>query len=197
MAPMLGPDGLPLAARHWYDAESLAQGTDGVFYVGIERVEKIVRYRRDSLRARGQPILVPTDFKSFTYNKSLGCLAAPPKGASLAGALIVVTERSLDAAGIIAPSCSGGDEVTRFSVKRANDYDVSDCTFLPPADMLLLERRYSPLAGVGIRIRQLHLADIREGVLVDGPALFEADLSYQIDNIKGIGLHSTHRAKRS
>src|SRR5581483_11449651 len=73
MAPMLGADGRPLAARHWYDTEALAQGADGMFYVGIERVEKIVRfdYRRDGLRARGQPIPVPADFTSFVNNKSL------------------------------------------------------------------------------------------------------------------------------
>ena len=47
-------------------------------YVGIERVEQIVRfdYRRDGLLARGQAISVPPDFKTFAYNKGLECLAA-------------------------------------------------------------------------------------------------------------------------
>ena len=78
---MLGPDGKPLAARGWYDAESLAED-NGTLYVGIERVEKIVRfdYARDGLGARGEPIKVPDDFKTFTYNKSLECLAVPPQG---------------------------------------------------------------------------------------------------------------------
>jgi hypothetical protein len=71
MAPVLGPDGRPLADRGWYDTESLAE-RDGVLYVGVERVEQIVRfdYRRDGLLARGQPISVPADFKTLTYNKS-------------------------------------------------------------------------------------------------------------------------------
>src|SRR5262249_40868326 len=43
MAPMLGPDGRTLAARGWYDTESLAE-RDGWFYVGIERVNRIVRF---------------------------------------------------------------------------------------------------------------------------------------------------------
>ena len=52
-----------------------------MLYVGIERVEQIVRfdYARDGLLARGEPIPVPSDFKTFAYNKSLECLAAPPK----------------------------------------------------------------------------------------------------------------------
>ena len=38
---------------------------DGIFYVGIERVEQIVRldYRRDGFKARAEPIKVPPDFK--------------------------------------------------------------------------------------------------------------------------------------
>jgi len=80
-----GEDGRPLAARSWYDTESLAEA-DGALYVGIERVEKIVRfdYVRDGLGAPVQPIEVPADFKTFTYNKSLECLAAPPQGSPLA-----------------------------------------------------------------------------------------------------------------
>jgi hypothetical protein len=78
------PDGAPLADRGWFDMESLAQ-RNGVFYVGIERVEKIVRseMRREGLAAHGQPIQVPADFKTFKFNKSLECLAVPPKGAPL------------------------------------------------------------------------------------------------------------------
>ena len=86
MAPMLGPDGKPLAARGWFDAESLA-AAGGTLYVGIERVEKIVRfdYAKDGLAARGVPIKVPADFKTFKFNKSLECLAVPPPGSPLAG----------------------------------------------------------------------------------------------------------------
>jgi len=42
MAPILGPDGLSLAGRGWYDTESIAQD-GGTLYVGIERVNCIVR----------------------------------------------------------------------------------------------------------------------------------------------------------
>jgi hypothetical protein len=60
IAPILDSDGEPLSARGWYDAEPLTE-RDGTLYVGIERVEQIVRfdYRRDGLRARGQPVNAP------------------------------------------------------------------------------------------------------------------------------------------
>ena len=190
MAPMLGSDGKPLAARGWFDAESLAQA-NGTLYVGIERVEKIVRfdYAKEGLAARGVPIKVPADFKAFKYNKSLECLAVPPPGSPLAGQLIAVTEHSLDAAGNHRSYLIDGDRVARFSVKRRDDFDVSDCTVLPPADLLLLERRYSPLRGVAIRIRRIPLVGIKPATLVDGTPLIEADLAYQIDNMEGIAVN--------
>jgi hypothetical protein len=94
MAPILGPDGRLLAERGWYDAEALAE-RDGTFYVGIERVEQIVRFdlARDGATARGEPITVPPDFKSFIRNKGLECLAVSPRGAPHAGALIAITWR--------------------------------------------------------------------------------------------------------
>ena len=191
MAPMLGPDGRPLAARGWFDAESLAEA-GGMVYVGIERVEKIVRfaYRRDGLSARGVPIKVPDDFKTFTYNKSLECLTVPPKGAPLAGQLIAVTEHSLDTAGNHRSYVIDGGRVMRFSVKRSGDFDVSDCTILPPADLLLLERSFSYTRGIAFRIRRIPLARITPGALVDGEPLIEADLAYQIDNMEGIAVHT-------
>jgi hypothetical protein len=191
MAPALGPDGHPLAARGWFDMESLAR-KDGQFYVGIERAEKIVRFdmAKEGLAARGQPIAVPSEFKTFKFNKSLECLAAPAQGAPLAGKLIVVTERSLDAAGNHRAFLLDGDKTERFSVKRSDDFDVSDCTVLGN-DLLLLERSYSPMRGVAMRIRRIPLASLKEGALVDGPALITADMGYQIDNMEGIGVHRT------
>jgi hypothetical protein len=189
MAPILGADGRPLAARGWYDVESLAE-RDGILYIGIERAEQIVRfdYRRDGLQSLGQPIDVPADFKTFTYNKSLECLAAPRQGA-LAGGLIVVTEHSLDSAGNLRSFFVNTDRVTRFGVKRSDDFDVSDCTLLSQDELLVLERRASPARGITIRIRRIPLADIKEGALVDGRTMFEADLAYQIDNMEGIAVH--------
>jgi hypothetical protein len=189
MAPILGSDGKPLASHGWYDVESLAE-RDGIVYIGIERVEQIVRfdYRRDGLLARGRPISVPAEFKTFTYNKSLECLVAPREGA-FAGELIAVTEHSLDNAGNLRSFVLGGEHTTHFSAKRSDDFDVSDCAILSQDDLLLLERRYSPARGVAMRIRRIPLAEVKADAVVDGPALIEADLGFQIDNMEGIAIH--------
>jgi hypothetical protein len=191
MAPMLGADGRSLISHGWFDSESLTE-RDGMLYVGFERVEKIVRfnYRRDGLAARGEPIPVPPDFKTLENNQSLECLAAPPKGSPLSDKLIVVTERSLDDAGNMRSFLLDGKNVERFTVKRHDDFDVSDCVVLPPGDLLLLERRFALLhGGLSMRIRRIPLASIKPGTVIDGTNLIEADLGYEIDNMEGIGVH--------
>lgn len=197
LAPILGPDGKPLAATGWYDAESLAEH-GGMLYVGYERVHRIVRfnYARDGLRARGEPLPQPADFKTLVSNKSLECLAAPPKGSLHAGELIAVSERSLDDAGNIRAFVVGKDGgVTRFAVTRSGDFDISGCAIMPPGDLLLLERSFTPIRGVGLRIRRVPLTALKPGAVVDGTPLIEADLAYQIDNMEGIDVHRGARGE--
>jgi hypothetical protein len=193
MAPVLGPDGRPLAARGWWDTESLAD-QDGTFYVGIERVNRIVRFdfAKLGVRARASVVATPPGIATLPNNKGLEALAFAPRGTKLAGTLIAFSERGLDAAGNLKAFLIGGPTPGDFAVKRLDDFDISDCTVLPGGDILLLERRFSLLrGGIAMRLRRLSIADIKPGALVDGPALFEADMGYNIDNMEGISTHRT------
>jgi hypothetical protein len=76
-------------------------------------------------------------------------------------------------------------------VRRTDTFDVSDATLLASGDLLLLERSFSWLGGVGIRIRRIALKSFAPGAVVDGPAIFAADLGYEIDNMEGIDAHVT------
>jgi hypothetical protein len=190
MAPMLGPDGAPLAARGWYDTESIAQD-GGTLYVGIERVHQIVRfnYEKDGLLARGHPIAMPRAARLLPSNKGLEALVFVAQGLTLAGALIAISERGLDKAGNIKAFLIGGPMPGSFALKRTADYDISDAALLPGGDLLVLERKFSWSSGLAIRIRRIALADIKAGAPVDGGVLIEADLGYEIDNMEGLSVH--------
>jgi hypothetical protein len=192
MAPVLGSDGRPLAARGWYDTESLAED-GGTVYVGIERANRIVRfdYGRHGLLARGVPLGLPGGVRGLPYNKGLECLAVVPRGQPLGGTLLAVSERGLDRDDNIKGFLIGGPAAGEFAVKRSDDYDVSDCAILPPGELLLLERRFSWARGVAMRIRRVALADVKPGATVDGPVVIEADMGYQIDNMEGLSVHRT------
>ena len=190
MAPMLGSNGKPLAARGWYDTESIAVDGD-TLYVGIERVHQIVRfnYGKEGLLARGRPIELPPALRSLPANRGLEALAFVPKGLPLAGTLIAISERALDEAGNIGAFLIGGPTPGGFAVKRNSNYDITDAALLPGGDVLLLERRFGWDSGLGVRMRRIALADIKPGALVDGPILFDADLGYEIDNMEGLSVH--------
>jgi len=189
MAPVLGADGKPLAARGWYDTESIAEH-GGTVWLGIERVHRIVRFdfARNGLLSRGQPVPVPPGFARLPDNKSIECLVFVPKGA-LARSLLAISERGLDGAGNIKGFLIGGPRLDEFSVKRSGDFDVNDCAVTPGGDLLLLERSFSRLKGVGMRIRRVPIGDVRPGATIDGPALIEADMGHQIDNMEGLSVH--------
>ena len=131
MAPILGPDGRPLGARGWWDTELLTMD-GGMAYVGIERVNQIVRfdYGRQGLQARGQPIPLPPGVKELPRNQGLEALAFVPRGLPLAGTLIAISERGLDAAGNIrgfliggpAPGAFHGRAQRRFRHHRRRDH---------------------------------------------------------------------------
>ena len=191
MAPMLGPDGRTLASRRWYDTEAMARDGNTV-YVGIERVHRIVRfdYGKDGLLAKARPIEVPAAFRSFPSNGSVEALAFVPRGSGpLGGSLIAIAERGRDRDGNHLAFLIGGPRPGPFTIKRRNDYDVSDATALPNGDLLVLERKFGWTTGLFIRIRKIPIAQIAPGALVDGPVLIEADLGQQIDNMEGISVH--------
>lgn len=192
MAPILGPDGRSLKARGWYDTEALAFD-EGIAWTGIERVNQIVRFdfARSGLKSRGAPIAVPPAVKRLPHNQGIECLAAVPRTASnalLSGRLIVISERGLDSRGNLSGFLLGEAGGT-FSLKRTDEFDVSDCTLAPDNKLLVLERRFSWVRGIAMRIRSIALDDIKPGALVDGRELIFADMAHQIDNMEGISVH--------
>jgi hypothetical protein len=191
-APMLGSDGKPITARGWFDSESIA--LDGRFvYIGLERVNQVLRFdfSKGFTRSRGEVVPLPPAARKLPFNKGLEALVFVPKGLPLAGTLIAMSERGLDTNGNLIAFLVGGSTPGQFSVRRTNSFDVSDAVLLPSGELLLLERKFSLLDGVGIRIRRIALASVMPGAVVDGPSIFDADLGDEIDNMEGIDAHVT------
>ncbi len=191
IAPILGANGRPITARRgWYDAEAMALD-GGTAYVALERVHQILRfdYGKSGLAARGRPIRVPPEFKNLPSNQGIEALAIPPKGLPHAGTLIALSERALDDQGNIRGFLLGGKKSETFAIRRSDDFDVTDAAVTPRGDLLVLERSFSLLRGVRMRLRRIPLKDIAPGAVVDGPVLIYADHGYQIDNMEGLAVH--------
>jgi hypothetical protein len=191
-SPMLGPDGRTITARGWFDSESIA--LDGsLVYIGLERVNQVLRYdfSKGFTRSRGEVVPLPPAAKKLPYNKGLEALVVVPKGQPLAGTLIAISERGLDAQGNLIGFLIGGPSPGQFSVRRTENFDVSDAVLLQDGDLLILERKFSWLGGIGIRIRRIPLGTVAPGAVVDGPSIFNGDLGQEIDNMEGLDVHVT------
>lgn len=190
LAPILGTSGRPLHRSRYYDTESLTIA-DGVAYLGVERAHEILRFdwARDGVEARARIVPTPREIKRLPDNRGLEAIGVAPPGHPLAGALVAISERSgaedEPTLGIIV----GGRQPGLFEVKRHAGFDITDMAFLPDGDILLLERWYRPLRGVGMRIRRIPGESLKPGALLDGPYLLDADLGQEIDNMEGISIH--------
>src|ERR1700682_496630 len=150
-APMLGADGKPITSRGWYDSESIA--LDGSFvYIGLERANQVLRFdfSKGFTRSAGEVVPMPPAVRKLPNNKGLEALVWVPKGLPLAGTLIAISERGLAANGNIIAFLVGGKTPGQFSVRRTDNFDVSDAVLLPSGDLLILERKFSWLGGVGL-----------------------------------------------
>lgn len=190
LAPILGTSGRPLHRSRYYDTESLTIA-DGVAYVGVERAHEILRFdwARDGVEARARIVPTPREIKRLPNNRGLEAIGVAPPGHPLAGALVAISERSGSEDEPTLGVIIGGRQPGLFEVRRHNGFDITDMAFLPDGDILLLERWYRSLRGVGLRIRRIPGAGLKPGALLDGPYLLDVDLGQEIDNMEGMSVH--------
>lgn len=191
LAPILGPDGRPLAGTRRWDCESLAIH-DGTAWIGLERVNEVLRFAigKDGLAARGSPIPMPPEVRKFANNRGLEALAIVPTG-PYAGSLIGVGERPFEGKdGPLSPGFFFTGPGGGFEIVRHDGFDITDAAFLPTGDLLLLERRFAWLSGVAMRIRRIDGKALRPGARLDGESLVTADMAMHIDNMEGLAVHA-------
>ncbi len=188
MAAILGPDGQALATTGDWDAEALAMDASSA-WIAFERTNRIYRFpfAREGVAAQGQMIAVPDGIKTLRFNRGVEALGVFPRSSPYSGRLLAIAERSV-IAGEDTPAFILGGEPIKFSIRRTNDFDITDLDFLPDGSLLVLERWFTPLRGLGMRVRRIDPVTIKPGATVDGPIVVSGDLGYQIDNMEGLSV---------
>jgi len=187
MQAMVDADGKIIGRKWLTDAEGLGIRND-IATAGFERSHRISEFHIEpaDMKApiRDLDFLVPR--KELRMNRGFETVAYAPEDGALKGARVVVSEKSLDENGNQFAAILEGPEKGVFTVKRSGKFDITDGAFLPNGDLLLLERSFSYAHGVAMQLRRIDGKTIRKGKLADGPMLFQADMSYQIDNMEGL-----------
>ncbi len=181
MAAIMGADG-----KHLYglrgDIESLAQNGDE-FILGFERRDRIDAYTKgeDGIISFKERIIDLSD-EPLIRNEGIEALAR------IDNKLIALsqTEAENGSIGYILDK-DGSNE--KFYYKNKQDFSVTDMTQLADGRLLVLERAYSPLRGVRMRISAVDPGAIQPGAVVEGEELIALGGVYILDNMEAIAAH--------
>jgi hypothetical protein len=169
------------------DSESLIIEGDKAI-IGFERVPRISVYAFDgtSVGEVIETIKQPIPRRELRGNQGFEAIALAPDNGPLGGAVVVLSEGSVDKAGNLLAAVTSGPRGGMFTVVRRDDFKITDADFLPSGNLLLLERSFSMATGVRMRLRQIAVDTIKPGAIVDGDILINASMAYQIDNMEGL-----------
>lgn len=197
MAPLLGLDGNPVAGKSLGDAESLvvqpgaSDSLMGTAYVGFERAHRIWRYDLKTYGADARPeqLLTQRHFGRLNNNGGIESLEVlPPAEPGGEPRILAITEDTLDPLGNIKGFIADGHDIAWFGLRQREPFSPTDMAVLPDGNLLLLERRYSPLAGVGMQMRLVPGDSLGKDAVLDGEVLIDVGQRYSIDNMEGLAV---------
>ncbi|PKQ01756.1 MAG: hypothetical protein CVT73_21810, partial [Alphaproteobacteria bacterium HGW-Alphaproteobacteria-12] len=152
---------------------------------------RIWRYDLETFGAEAKPeqLLTQRHFGRLNNNGGLESLELlPPSGPEREPRILAITEDTLDPRGHIKGFIADRHDIAWFGLVARQPYSPTDMALLPNGDLLLLERRYSPLAGVGMQMRLVRGDEIARDAVVDGEVLVDLGQRYSIDNMEGMAV---------
>jgi hypothetical protein len=195
IARMLDTKGRQIRRKSLGDAEAVRlvnRGSPGalVFYEASNSL-RFFRGPLDKLAATAPTEMpLPEGARRRETEQGIEALAVAPLDSALRGAVVLLAEHDLDAAGNNRAWILDGPLAGAFAVRPSDNYDVTDADFLPNGDLMILERRFGVTEGVGMRLRRFAASTIVPGAVLEGTVVMEADLRHQIDNMEGLALRA-------
>lgn len=175
--PLRDGDGRPLGEAD-RDAEGLALGAGGSFFVSFERSDRVIRYAGTASRAT--LLTGGTDLTWLAYNKGLEALAADADGTLYA----IAEQPGRGRAGHTVLRRDGTRWTEAFEIPADGTWRVTGADFGPDGKLYVLQRDFWGL--VGFRTRVLRLS-IDRGAVVGTETLLETRAGRH-DNLEGIAV---------
>lgn len=174
-----GPDGLPLVAKADSDAEGLARAPDGKgFIIAFERRHRLARFRAPD--APTEPLDGPAGLADLPANSGIEALATLADGRLL----LLAEGREGEAETRAWIGRPGAWRDLRYALR--DGFRPTGAALLPGGDVLVLERRFTVVAGPAARLRRVPVAALDGAGLVEGRQLAELALPLTVDNMEGV-----------
>jgi hypothetical protein len=188
---LMGSDGKPLRRHRDLDAEELAllSGTlsGGEALVSFENFNRIVRYAVTDA-GLGRPLEVLQPPPGLRFSKDGMEAMTVLKGGPNKGRLVAFSENARDDGRHTGWIWVRGS-AKPLQVISHDGFSLTAAASLDDGTLILLERRFTFLDGVRMRLRRIEAADVKPGAILDGEVLIQADLSDEIDNMEGLAVH--------
>jgi hypothetical protein len=181
MGPLGDTRGAPLAGKVNQDAEALTRLPEGSWVVAFERRQRLWRYPPGPAPEGAAEVLaVPRELLRAPENGGVEALAT-----LLDGRLVAICEELL-AGGRLRGFVREGRRWRAFTYPIHGLLRPSGATVLPSGDLLVLERGYSPDAGVTLRMRRVRAREVRRNAALEGEVLAQIQPPLTVDNFEGI-----------
>lgn len=181
IAPLLDLSGRPLSGRS-ADAESLASNNDGLF-VSFERNHRIWRYANDAYRNDSKPtaITVPDGLRTLQKNGGIEAMTR-----LCDGRLLAVAEKSVTRPNSVDAWIQSKTGWQTLTYRTKDGLSPTGATTLPNCDVLFVERNFSVIAGLDIRITRLPSSAFIASSALNPEVLANLSDPLTIDNFEGI-----------
>ncbi|MDX1710966.1 MAG: esterase-like activity of phytase family protein [Rhodovibrionaceae bacterium] len=182
MGRLKGLDGKPMSASRHTDAEGLTVLPNGDWLVSFERQHRFRRYPAGAqpLAATPTDLPKPPGIDSAPYNGGMEALVTVADGG-----VLVLTEELLEGDDRVAFLWQGG-AWSRLTLERHGQFKPTGAARLPDGDVVLLERLFSPIGGLAIRVSRIAAESIAPGARLNSQQLAVLRPPLAIDNMEGI-----------
>jgi hypothetical protein len=200
LGPLLAMSGRVLERKRDHDAEGMAlldgSLTRGTVLIAFERNQRIGRFpvRDGAIFAPTGYIRLPAESRRMQSNRGVEAVTVL-QGGPHKGSVLAIAERLADADDNHTGWLWIEDTPRHIAIRNSAAFDITSAAALGDGAVIILERYFRWAEGIKMRLRYLKPATLASGTAVDGEMLFEADMSYEIDNMEGIAVHKGGRGE--
>jgi len=200
IGPLRKKSGKPLRRKKKADAEDIAlwKNKKGVYaLISFERKHRIGRFPFDDngIKKPTNYLKLPKGVFRTTRNKGLEALTVLTDKKNK-GTVLTFLERHHDKRDHHKGWLIHGRKSWPIRLTSRKGFDVTSMTTLANGNVLVLERSFSYLTGVRMRIREIKAQNIRKNAVLKGKDVLTATMRYNIDNMEGISAHTNKNGEQ-
>ncbi len=118
------------------------------------------------------------------------------RGGPHRGAILAFSENLPDSDGHHTGWLLGKGAPQRLSLKDIGGFALTGAAALEDGSVLILERRFRFTEGVKMRLRHVAVDELKSGRVIEGETLISSDMSYEIDNMEAVAVHTAPNGEK-